>query len=683
MKAQASLMIALVATCATLGGCSDPEESARAALLDANENWQAALRETDPRDRVAAFGEVIEEVEGIAEDYPETADGRAIASGREVVGGRSLAALRSVRDELAARAPCYSSPTVACLTPFASQNTRGASAGEGSAEAVFTAARKAVCEQGFAAADRILEPFRINKPAYAQELVQVALAAAACDKAREVVAAIDAYRAAVPGAPAERARGLISIVSTDALKPAWPAVMTDLEQMLEAGALSENDAASIVLTMAVRYAVLGDAPAALAKYKYFTDTLRYQADLQTKYELGGALIAAGAGADAIAIVASPNTRSPTVVTVGRAAMTLAEELGLMQGLSPPLLFNVKSIGDYFAPVAAAERDRIAASSAAIEAELDKLAPVVTVQDGVITLLDTAYGALALVQQKLGNADKANALIGKGSALRDRLLPAAAQKTVGLDRFNSYASLVALAQGRHAEAAELINAINSRHEYARLILKSFATKGDLEECLALANAIQPNLSRSYATVIESFIEAGRFDDAERAIAAYSGNADEKRGLQWMLATKAATDGDRRRAEQFVEKFTLASTPQDRLRVLGLLLSAEKIAGNRRDAEPLIREIFTIGSQLDAGGGNRNAIAQDAAWHAFHNGYTDLGIELYTAAARKDQQPMFEAFNDKLNKRDMPALLMLAHDNLRGETLGYVIDAAIRYLNREAV
>ena len=113
------------------------------------------------------------------------------------------------------------------------------------------------------------------------------------------------------------------------------------------------------------------------------------------------------------------------------------------------------------------------------------------------------------------------------------------------------------------------------------------------------------------------------------------------MHWLLATKAATDGDRRRAEQLVEKYALASTPQDRLRLLGILLGAEKIAGSRRDAEPLIREIFMIGSQLDAGGGNRNAIAQNAAWHAFHNGYTDLGIELYTAASRKDQQPMFEA------------------------------------------
>jgi hypothetical protein len=31
--------------------------------------------------------------------------------------------------------------------------------------------------------------------------------------------------------------------------------------------------------------------------------------------------------------------------------------------------------------------------------------------------------------------------------------------------------------------------------------------------------------------------------------------------------------------------------------------------------------------------------------------------------------------------MTELLMLAHDNLRGEQLGYVIDAAIRYLRGE--
>ncbi len=461
-------------------------------------------------------------------------------------------------------------------------------------------------------------------------------------------------------------------------------MLAELEKSLAADGLSQNDSASIALTMAVRYAVLGDARAALAKYKYFTDTLGYQADLMTKFELGAALIAAGAADEGMAVVASPNTHSPSIVTVSRAAKNLAAQLGLVQGMSPPQLFNVKDIRDYFAPVAADERQRIAASSAAIEAELDKLAPVVRVQDGAITQLDTAYAALALVQQKLGAGDKANVLVSKGNALRDRLLPAAGQKNVGLDQYNAHVALVALAQGRHTEAAELVQAMGLRQYHARLILKSFAEKCDLEQCLALANTIDPNVQQSFATVIESFISAGRLDDAERAIAAYAGNADAKRNMYWMLAQKAATEGDVKGAEKLAEKYSLVARPQDRLRFLGALLSAEKVAGSRREAEPLIREIFTIGSQLDASSSNsRDAIAQNAAWQAFHNGYTDLGIELYTAASRKDQQPMFEAFNDKLNKRDMPALLMLAHDNLRGETLGYVIDAAIRYLNREAV
>lgn len=194
MKVQTSLLIVLAAAVAALGGCSNPEESAREALVDAGEAWQEALGMTDPRDRVAAYGEVIDAVQSIVEDYPETADGRAIVAGREVVGGRSLGALRAVRDELEQRASCYSNPTVDCLTPFASQHIQAAASGKGDADSVFAAANEAVCASGFAAADKALEPFRINKPVYAAQLVQVALAAAACDKPGEVVAAIDGYR---------------------------------------------------------------------------------------------------------------------------------------------------------------------------------------------------------------------------------------------------------------------------------------------------------------------------------------------------------------------------------------------------------------------------------------------------------------------------------------------------------
>ena len=71
----------------------------------------------------------------------------------------------------------------------------------------------------------------------------------------------------------------------------------------------------------------------------------------------------------------------------------------------------------------------------------------------------------------------------------------------------------------------------------------------------------------------------------------------------------------------------------------------------------------------------------AYHAFRGGHTDLGIELYRAAGRKDQRPLFEAFNDKTDDDDLTKLLVLAHDNLSGAELGYVIDAAIRHLSKE--
>jgi hypothetical protein len=114
------------------------------------------------------------------------------------------------------------------------------------------------------------------------------------------------------------------------------------------------------------------------------------------------------------------------------------------------------------------------------------------------------------------------------------------------------------------------------------------------------------------------------------------------------------------------------------LLALFLNSEEIATDRGDAEPIIREIFTIGQQLETGGADR-LIAQEAARQAFKNGHTDLGIELYRAAERKDQTPLFAAFRPGLRERDLTSILMLAHDSLSGETRAYVIDAAIRHLN----
>lgn len=685
---QTILAAVLSATTLALAACGNPEEAARGALTEAGGQWRDARGVLDPEDRVSAYDEAIEAVQAVAEDYPETPDGRAVATGIGVVDGLNVERMQAVRDALAARAACYSSPTVACLTPFASRNTREAASGD-SADGVFAAARAAVCAKGFAAADAELEQFKINRPVYSQELVQVALAAAACNKPQEVKTAIDAYRAAEPAAGASRVSPLLSILATPDLEPGWASVMGELDAALQSRQIAGDDAATVALTMAVRYAEIGDTRAAMAKYAYFTDTLNYEADMQSKQELAAALIMAGAPEQGHGVLASYNMRQLDVIAVHQAAAALGRLLRVVgEGAAQPQLFNVKDVRDYFAPVDASQKARFTAAAATIEGEADKLAPVVGVRENAIGLggLDTAYGVLAVVQQRLGDSAKANALIGKAVAVRGRLLQNGAQE-VGIEYFAPFQSLLALGQGKHAEAAQHALRFGVHHDYVRLILKSAAASMKVEDLLTLAAQAEPNNPRaSYTNIIESLVDSGRLDDAETVIAAYAGNADEKRVFEWRLANQAATAGDLRRAEAVAEKYKLVSSPEDRLRLLAAALGSEKIGGDRGDAEPLIREIFDIGKQLDARDGgvfdrNTQLVAQQAAWHAFHNGYTDLGLELYRAAERKDQRPLFEAFNDKARPRDFTAILMTAHDNLGGEELGYVIDAAIRRLSKE--
>jgi hypothetical protein len=375
--------------------------------------------------------------------------------------------------------------------------------------------------------------------------------------------------------------------------------------------------------------------------------------------------------------------------VHQAAAALGRLLRVVgEGAAQPQLFNVKDVRDYFAPIDSAQKARFTAAAATIEAEADKLAPVVGVRDSAIGLagLDTAYGVLAMVQQRLGEPGKATAVMNKALAVRGRLLGAGAEG-VGLEYVAPFQSLLALGQGKHAEAAQHALDFSVHHDYVRLILKSASASMKVEDLLTLAAQAEPNNARaSYTNIIESLIDSGRLDEAETVISAYAGNADEKRAFQWRLLNQAASAGDMRRADAVAAKYSLINGPEDRLRVLGAALGSEEIGGDRGDAEPLIREMFDIGQQLDARDGgvfdrNTQMIAQNAAWNAFHNGYTDLGLELYKAAARKDQRPLFEAFNDKVDDDDLTALLMTAHDSLAGEQLGYVIDAAIRHLGKE--
>ncbi|MEX0643839.1 MAG: hypothetical protein WD076_00900, partial [Parvularculaceae bacterium] len=493
----------------------------------------------------------------------KTPIGAAIAAGRSV-SGVDIASMKAARDALAERAQCYANPTVECLKPFASRSFSEGASFENSPDAPFVRAQALVCEKGFAAADKELDSFKINKPAYSQQLVQIAMAASACDKPNEVKAAIDAYRAAEPAQGANRAGAYLNILATPALEPGWAPILAELETSLQSGALDSNSAASVALTMATSYAALGDAKAALAKYAYFTDTLNYQADWPSKLSLSASLIIGGDAAAGLKVVENNNLKSFSVIALHEAAAELGRRVGVLPtntGTPLPMMHNFKSISEYMAPVTGADKARYAAAAATIESEIDKLAPTVAVQDSAIGMsgLDCTYAALALVHQKLGEAGKASAAIGKGVALRQALLAPGAE-TVGLEYFAQFQYLVLLAQGKIDEAAAAAQALNNKNDSSRLILKSVAATGDAEKALTLAGALGQGGDRSaYQNIIEALIEAGKLDKAEEVINAFPGGAADKQGFQWQLVTKAANDGDQRRAEEAAEKYGLLNGP----------------------------------------------------------------------------------------------------------------------------
>ena len=156
----------------------------------------------------------------------------------------------------------------------------------------------------------------------------------------------------------------------------------------------------------------------------------------------------------------------------------------------------------------------------------------------------------------------------------------------------------------------------------------------------------------------------------------------------LSPRLYNEGDASGAEDFAKQHGLTDAPRDRLRLLYTLMDPKKIAGDRKQAEPILREMFSIAQEMDkAGSGSSsyygqadNYRAEQVATQAFSNGYTDLGIELYEAAANKDQRPLLHAFSDNMKPSDMTPVLMLAQVNLSGQPLQYVIDAGIRHLQK---
>lgn len=676
-------LLGAAALCVALSACGDPEAAADKAVAKAAADWAKARDDLDPQKRVRAYDAAIKDLEAVGKKHAKTKAGEAMAAGRSF-GGVSIATMKAERETLAARAECYARPTVECLRPFGSSMSRNAGGGAAPAENAQAEAAKLVCEKNFAAADKLLEPFKINRPAYAQQAVQVGLAAAQCGKPDEVKAAVAAWQTVEPSTGAQRANALMGILATPALQPGWPSVLGELEASVASGALDRNTTANATLNMAVRYAAMGDIKSAMAKYAYFTDELNFEANWQTKREFAATLIAAGEAETGLKMVENERVKSMTVVTLHEAAAIVGRRAGVIaeSGAALPELRRIESDADYMKPIGGAEKASLAAAAANVETAVDGFAGEVGPRDSAVGIagLDNAYGVLALVHQKLGEPAKASAAIEKGAALRQALLAPGAQRTAR-EYFSQFETVLAIAQGRLDDAAESAQHAQSSGQYTRLIVREHAAKGDVEKALTLAGQNRGDRS-AYQLIIQTLIDAGKYDKAEEVINAVATDPNSKNGFLWMLVNKAAEEGDMKRAEAIAEKNGLITGPGEKLRILNLAMNNEKTAKNRRAAEPLIREIFAIGAEIEkAGASGRSGdqhYSQNAARLAFQHGYTDLGIELYKAAPIKDQRPLFAALTPETKPRDMTPILMLAQDNLSGERLGYVIDSAARAL-----
>jgi hypothetical protein len=675
-----TLAVALAAA-AVLAGCGNPAQDAATAASEAAAAWQDASSETDPRARLASYARVIADLDEIAANYAETPTGQAIASGRSI-GFLSLAEMKAVRDDFAARAACYAEPTAECLMAFASRSFQG-NAGDGNLINV----NQIVCQRGFDAAAALIEHLKINRAEYAAQLWNIAYQAASCGNDEAIAAAIAAYIPANPAAGAERVNDLLQIIATGGVEAGWPAALRELEASATAPGLDENTRATAALTMAVAYAGSGDATAAIAKYAHFTDTLGYTADLDSRRRLAANLILGGAASAALPIARDTQGAGypPDALAIWaahEAAAILGRRAGVLEeGAVLPRVIGLDDVRTLLGPVEAAQAARLSRAATTVESVLDALAPTATLQALGIGNpgLDGAYLILALVHQKAGDATKANAAIGKVEALRGRLL-SANQQARGQNDHAVVRTFVALAQGKPDEAVGYAQNVDMKNYIGRPLALELARRGDAERALTVANQFGVDL-RSFQLaqpIVQALVEAGENEKAEQVIAALPMDANVRAAFYWDMVAKAAADGEQDEAEELATRYSLLNTPADRLRLLTAFLNSTELATDRGDAEPIIREIFTIGRQLDAAGAGR-LVAQEAARQAFQNGHTELGIELYRGAEHKDQTPLFAAFRDGLRERDLTAILMLAHDSLSGETRAYVIDAAIRHLN----
>ena len=685
MKTEINLrMLASIGFLSILAACTDPEVAAEKSIGKAADAWESAKQHSDPGKRLKAYEGVARDLRKAAEKYGETAFGRQLLNGGSAAGV-SLKAIEEERERLAERVDCYANPTAECLAAFVSAEGKQLFGTERAVNGPPPVqASRLICSGGVDAAVEALQPMKVNRGAYIDALLQAAMAAADCDKPDAAAGAIDLALTETPGGE-EAAQLAGSIIATSNLSDGHEAAYRKVESLVEGDGLQDARKAGLLMTLIEKEAAEGEVKSALARYRLVTDEMNFAPTDSAKKALYVGLALDGkieeattiAGSEWQVLFASIPALAETISAVGN-----------------PQSGGQFTLAKYDAPIADGSRTIAHAAAARfaniiLSGELDQ------------RLGSGLAGQLAVVQQRLGNQKAADELLDYARPLHEKEWRAfrrqRGQTGGAYSGFVSpYAEVIAYLRGDYEKALKIVVASHGKSNVTTVdnwldaIIEKKADDAPPSELLDLANRKSTRQNyQKYRSVIDSLIEAGRIADAEQALSALPENQDS---FARPLAEKAIEKGNFDAADRIMSTYGL-DDPSSSYRFNLLQAKVKKMAdggASRRDLEAVIDAMLETADAVQAGRasqfrglGRDNDLTEFAISTAFEIGLVDKAIALAAKTPKTTRQTYFGALDTPhVNKKDLPKIILAAHDDLPPDELEAVITVLARHLADKA-
>ena len=662
-----------------VAGCGgDPIVDANKAVEKSAARWQAAQEIPAPEKRVATYRDIIADLRKIPERYPDTPAGQRLAAGGDI-GSVSIERFEARAERLAERAACYAKPNVECLLPFTSNlfDKQGSAA---------VSPRELICSRGLEAAMAALENKRINRRLYADELIQLAFAAAACDKPSRAADAIAAYVDAEPLTLAQRAMKITQVVATPELKPAWPPAIDELERLQAVAGIPADTKASVALTLLSAYSQLHRPEEAVAKLSYVTDELGFR--VSDTLQTSGRLIAAGAVDEGLALARGAVSQerfadSSALSSLWTATGYLVDSMGIETNgtLTVASVVRDDRLTSVFTAPEPATAQAVAETLDKITRALDGFDPSLWARDGLRkSQASGSYARIGLLRRKLGDRERAAAAFDKADA--------ASGATTSNSETGLYRFLAAMVdEDLDAMRALALGTEGYSNPYADEFVRAAVADDKIELAIETMATISPQDAgaRFYRTLILAMIESGRLERLEEIIDAAPQDSRTKAQHASFAIQAFADAGEPARIESLAARYQPRPSAREQEILTEAMIRAHAAAGNDSEAKALIDTLLTTGLAADANAprfGNSVFKAQNAATQAFQVGLFDYGLELFGKAERRNAAPLVAAIRaGEPGSAELTQVLMTAHDTVSAAEEATVVGTVVTYLREQ--